>query len=100
MKTTNYLKNVVGLFCLISIVLMLSYCHGGSMRDNTQSKRLYAPVTEEADDGFMVTDTELAPKDFKKEDFNTESYDKIVENAFVGTISNPLSTFSVDVDRD
>ena len=99
MKTTNYLKNVVGLFCLISIVLMLSYCHGGSMRDNTQSKRLYAPVTEEADDGFMVTDTELAPKDFKKEDFNTESYDKIVENAFVGTISNPLSTFSVDVDR-
>ncbi len=31
--------------------------------------------------------------------FNTESYDKISENAFVLSTTNPLSTFSVDVDR-
>jgi len=31
-------------------------------------------------------------------DFNTESYDHIVENPFLKTNDNPLSTFSIDVD--
>jgi Ca-activated chloride channel family protein len=31
--------------------------------------------------------------------FNTESYAHIVENAFLGVASSPLSTFSIDVDR-
>jgi len=35
----------------------------------------------------------------KKDSFNTEEYDRIYENPFVSTIRNPLSTFSVDVDR-
>ena len=30
---------------------------------------------------------------------NTESYDRIVDNPFLGARDNPLSTFSVDVDR-
>ncbi len=30
--------------------------------------------------------------------FNTESYDRIVENDFLAAAANPLSTFSVDVD--
>ena len=37
--------------------------------------------------------------DIVKEDFNTEEYDKITENAFVSVMSNPVSTFSVDVDN-
>ncbi|NQV01668.1 MAG: von Willebrand factor type A domain-containing protein, partial [Bacteroidia bacterium] len=32
-------------------------------------------------------------------DFNTESYDRIQENSFKEVIHNPLSTFSIDVDR-
>lgn len=31
-------------------------------------------------------------------DFNTEGYDKITENAFLKVNDNPLSTFSIDVD--
>ena len=31
--------------------------------------------------------------------FNTESYNHIIENAFLGVASSPLSTFSIDVDR-
>jgi Ca-activated chloride channel family protein len=31
--------------------------------------------------------------------FHTESYSHIVENAFLGVASSPLSTFSIDVDR-
>ena len=30
---------------------------------------------------------------------NTESYDRIVDNPFLGARANPLSTFSIDVDR-
>src|SRR4029453_8691057 len=30
--------------------------------------------------------------------FNTEEYDRIVDNAFLAAASNPLSTFSIDVD--
>lgn len=33
-----------------------------------------------------------------QEEFNTESYDSIVENAFLPAIDNPLSTFAIDVD--
>lgn len=38
---------------------------------------------------------------FKQEgfvDFNTEGYDNITENRFLGVADNPLSTFSIDVD--
>ena len=31
-------------------------------------------------------------------DFNTEAYDRILENAFLAVQENPLSTFSIDVD--
>ena len=31
--------------------------------------------------------------------FNTESYDRISENPFLAAATNPLSTFSIDVDR-
>jgi Ca-activated chloride channel family protein len=31
-------------------------------------------------------------------DFNTESYDHLVDNPFLATADNPLSTFSIDVD--
>lgn len=33
-----------------------------------------------------------------EQDFNTEDYDNIVENRFVEVSTNPLSTFSIDVD--
>jgi Ca-activated chloride channel homolog len=35
----------------------------------------------------------------KPEDFNTEDYSPIVENKFLAATSNPLSTFSIDVDE-
>jgi Ca-activated chloride channel homolog len=34
----------------------------------------------------------------KAEPYNTESYDHIIENAFLAADRNPLSTFSIDVD--
>jgi Ca-activated chloride channel family protein len=37
-------------------------------------------------------------KNIKDTEFNTEQYDKIVENNFKNPIDDPLSTFSIDVD--
>jgi len=34
-----------------------------------------------------------------KDEFNTESYDVVKENGFKDVIGNPLSTFSIDVDK-
>lgn len=38
------------------------------------------------------------PMRMRETDWNTEEYDHIVENRFLGVLSNPLSTFSIDVD--
>jgi Ca-activated chloride channel family protein len=41
----------------------------------------------------------IAAAELKDEQFNTEEYGRIDENPFLRTADNPLSTFSVDVDR-
>lgn len=43
--------------------------------------------------------TSKSQADFRVTPMNTESYDFIKENTFQNTHSNPLSTFSIDVDR-
>lgn len=40
-----------------------------------------------------------AVSDYEQIEFNTEAYDKITENTFKEALTNPLSTFSADVDR-
>ncbi len=100
METTNYLKNTIKFSIVAFSLFLIASCYNGKTGDNARQK-YYAVEAEEADDGYadMVKESEPMPKDFEKEDFNTESYDKINENAFVSTLTNPLSTFSVDVDR-
>lgn len=38
-------------------------------------------------------------KELKEPEFNTEDYDRIVENPFLSVTQQPLSTFSIDVDE-
>jgi len=47
-----------------------------------------------AEESFQELPTAAAPPT----DFNTEEYDRIYENEFLDALSNPLSTFSIDVD--
>jgi Ca-activated chloride channel family protein len=46
--------------------------------------------------GRGETQTELPSR--YRQDFNTATYDKVDENPFLAAASNPLSTFSIDVD--
>jgi Ca-activated chloride channel family protein len=57
----------------------------------TKSNKLASPQTE--DDNVEVDESWRY-----NNDFNTEGYDHIVENPFLKTNDNPLSTFSIDVD--
>jgi Ca-activated chloride channel family protein len=43
-----------------------------------------------------LTETELPSR--YRQDFNTATYDKVEENPFLPAATNPLSTFSIDVD--
>jgi Ca-activated chloride channel family protein len=101
-------------FYIAIIVLFSAGCMGGlqQSKDNNAATEL-APSTGEIADGFDIKEEAEAPamedgkasgrKKMEREEapkeFNTEEYDKIVENAFVSALTNPLSTFSVDVDN-
>ncbi len=56
------------------------------------NKGLYDNISIEPQ---KLTDTETG----KNEVYNTEDYDNIVENRFLAATQNPLSTFSIDVDK-
>ncbi len=56
-----------------------------------------AAVRDEAAAGF-VTSARSTIYPAPAERFNTEAYDVVNENRFLGAGSNPLSTFSIDVD--
>jgi Ca-activated chloride channel homolog len=60
---------------------------------------------------FLLKDTSSVPlaydsgelrrphdKELYRQDFNTEAYDRLVDNPFLRATQNPLSTFSIDVD--
>jgi Ca-activated chloride channel family protein len=52
-----------------------------------------------ATNGIYSTETtEAEPPSRYRQDFNTATYDKVEENPFLPAATNPLSTFSIDVD--
>ncbi|MEA2043366.1 MAG: von Willebrand factor type A domain-containing protein [Bacteroidota bacterium] len=102
MKNTS--KVIIVLF-----VFMLVFFSCGETRQESGRKILsddnYAleSVEEVALDGVKNEDPlggepQITP-DENPEDFNTEEYDKIVDNPFKDVKQNPLSTFSIDVDN-
>ncbi len=54
-------------------------------------KRSYAPKFSDPMNGIVE-------KDWEAPQWNTEEYDAVNENIFMGALRNPLSTFSIDVD--
>ncbi len=57
-------------------------------------------VNEAVDEKSKKIELEMTKKgDEIKKEYNTESYDHIVENPFVSTLLNPVSTFGIDVDK-
>ncbi len=71
-----------------------------STSDETSSRTIPVEANKGLYDNISIepqklTDTETG----KNEVYNTEDYDNIVENRFLAATQNPLSTFSIDVDK-
>lgn len=75
--------------------------------DAEEEAKLAHILTETAAKGDMAgakrlptpTRVAVSPQQrIPQQDFNTEEYDRIYENTYLAALSNPLSTFSIDVD--
>lgn len=103
---TNYTFNI--LIILIGLAI-LSACSNTKYRNEGKQDVYAPPVTESNEELILEDDVDYltgddlkkikSNKDEKPVEFNTEDYDRIVENQFVSVLNNPLSTFSVDVDK-
>jgi Ca-activated chloride channel family protein len=104
----------VALYALLMLIIIA--CNNSSRRLNTQTKeRVYetmpapagtpAPSTKPTEpkvgekDEVVTSGYYHRSKKNKLKEFNTEDYSHIVENKFLEATSNPLSTFSIDVDE-
>ncbi len=113
MKFLNYFM------AILAMTQLLIACDHGSTTSNQRSfdgtskspVALSAPVPPRPGEGKeeMVAEDMFVPKAENKslsnikskdnEEFNTEDYDHIIENNFHTVAQEPLSTFSIDVDR-
>ncbi len=71
-----------------------------SINSYAQDKQTYYPYSMPKSESKRADNNNYYGKrlDSVTDDFNTEDYDNIVENPFLKTNDNPLSTFSIDVD--
>ncbi|MDP8257577.1 MAG: VWA domain-containing protein [Candidatus Alcyoniella australis] len=92
------MKKAVAIFILISMALWIGACtKTGTLVEQQQNvAELPPPVAGESK---VLSRAEAADGlRYYQPEFNTETYDRIVENSFKMVGQNPLSTFSIDVD--
>lgn len=108
-------KRLMVLLCAVLMMVVFA-CNGGRhrMNKNDHTVRFTPPKVEELQDVTIEVVTQEGEADegivappvsdagagkLVKPKFNTEDYSPIVENKFLAATSNPLSTFSIDVDE-
>ncbi len=80
---------------LCALLVAVSGC--GKVQQARDAGSSIAPAFDE-ESASMEPQAQFAPKSEPAGQFNTESYDTVVENRFQSPLDEPLSTFSVDVD--
>ncbi len=104
----NTLKNLSAFIAFASLLTFAS-CGAssdvaGGMQFN-QAEATYAAnsyqmadMAEAVESGAINDMVSGAPTEGEMPDWNTEEYNDIKENSYMSAVSNPLSTFSIDVD--
>lgn len=87
------MKTMIKIIAAIAMPLIIESCETGSQYHQVDSLQQLSRMAT-ADSAATTVAEENKPQDF-----NTEEYDNIVENQFVTALKEPLSTFSIDVDR-
>lgn len=81
---------IISCFFALSLAVVFFSCDQARRAEN---RSLACPT-------FLSKESnKVKPGQKKQKDFNTEEYDKIVDNEFLSPTENPLSTFSIDVDE-
>ena len=89
MRVSAFFALVTGfVFCLLIVA--------GCGESFTASKEADMNIQAAPASDYYLRDSVAIPRE--DVEFNTESYDVITENEFVASLSNPKSTFSIDVD--
>ena len=71
-----------------------------STSDEILSRTIPVEANKGLYDNISIEPQKLADTETGKDEvYNTEDYDNIVENRFLAATQNPLSTFSIDVDK-
>lgn len=101
--------SIILIIALTAIMLFSCAQSKREMTKEAETTQDYDAMPMESEEKMLVADDVKANKKVKRlerkdenkpeQEFNTEDYDKINENQFLSVIQNPLSTFSVDVDR-
>jgi len=95
----------IRLISMLAIVFLLVNCNSYNKPSNYAENQMEEPAYayEKADKEFGESEKKIqepnSDDSFSNPEMNTEEYDRIYENPFVSPLSNPLSTFSIDVDR-
>ena len=95
--TVREVKNEVDVIDKNPRIQAVQLCEKSSSR---KYKRSYSAACDNVGSyTFSGSNSAYIPSDVSYVKHNTESYDKINENIFKEVKNNPLSTFSIDVDR-
>ena len=95
----NFKRNTALVFSVLFAAASLSAC-GSSMESDTAMMETGAAIQN----GNVMTTVPAGAADgvdgalFEEVEYNTEEYNSITENSYKSTVSDPLSTFSIDVD--
>jgi Ca-activated chloride channel homolog len=72
---------------------------GGIGMGRSRQQRQFSFISASSQlQSYESEEKSLGDKDHYRQNFNTEAYDRVVDNPFLRAIQNPLSTFSIDVD--
>jgi Ca-activated chloride channel family protein len=93
-KVIGWLVGLLVVVVVLAFFVMLSVPRFASTRPAAQRFEELAPAPS-----VVAAEAEMDLPGRYDPDFNTEEYDRIVENPFLSVVANPLSTFSIDVDR-
>lgn len=86
------MKTISSLVC-VGTLIFLSGCGGGRQAEDSAGLAKTAASAPQMQQPML--DHQVAEEE---NEFNTETYDEIVENPFLSAKQHPLSTFSIDVD--
>lgn len=90
------------IYCLFSGAVITLYNCGANKEDGKSSIAVYDSAIQPVQNGLVVAEEQIMDvKDINKEteNPNTELYAHVPENSFLAAASEPISTFSADVDR-